>query len=405
MITTRPIEVLLGRYRLGQHLGQGGMSEVFAAEDLRLGRPVAIKMLRPHLGADATVRYRFEQEARTAARLSHPNVVGILDTGEEDGVAFIVMERLDGTTVCDELRQGALSEERVRSIARQVLGALAAAHDAGVIHRDIKPANLLTCTDGRVKVADFGIATAMDEAQTITGTGLLMGTPAYLAPERLSGKPASPSADLYSLAAVLYECLTWRRPFEGPTTLETIVQIRERDPRPLAELRPGVDPALAEVVERTLDKDPARRPASARAMRSWLEGSFDTETASLHLDPAATAVIPIGPPTRALPFEQPLPTPEATPLDPGPAVRRPTIGGRLPALTEALRRHRAPVAFLGAMLVALLIGLPFSGGGTPAPGRPAPATQLSSPPHHAAHHASVPAPLLKALGNLEKAAG
>ncbi len=401
--------MLHGRYRLGQRLGQGGMSEVFAAEDLRLGRPVAIKMLRPHLGADATVRYRFEQEARTAARLSHPNVVGILDTGEEDGVAFIVMERLDGTTVCDELAKGALDEERVRSIARQVLDALAAAHDAGVIHRDIKPANLLTCTDGRVKVADFGIATAMDEAQTITGTGLLMGTPAYLAPERLSGKPASPSADLYSLAAVLYECLTWRRPFEGPTTLETIVQIRETDPRPLAELRPGVDPGLAEVVEATLDKDPARRPTSARAMRAWLDGSFDTETVSLHLDPASTAVIPFGPPTRALPSGQPLPTPEATPLDPALPARRPAIGERLPALAEPLRRHRVPIAFLGAMLLALLVGLPLWGGGAaPAPTRPTPATQLSSPPQHArhaTHHAGVPAPLRKALGSLEKAVG
>ncbi|MHB1988068.1 MAG: protein kinase domain-containing protein [Acidimicrobiales bacterium] len=372
VVTARPRETLSDRYRLGARLGQGGMAEVFAAEDLRLGRQVAIKMLRPQLGADETVRYRFEQEARTAAKLSHPNVVGILDTGEDDGVAFIIMERLPGTTLADELAGGPLDEGRVKQVARQVLSALAAAHGAGIVHRDIKPANVLTCPGGLVKVADFGIATAMDEAQSITTTGLLIGTPAYLAPERLAGTPATASADLYSLASVLYQCLTGRRPFEAASTIELIMAVRDGRPEPIEQLRPGVDPDLARLIERTLDKDPAARPSSAAAMGRLLTGADDdmagfgpaVAMTEVMAQPQRDATVPL----FAQGSTEILTRPEVIPGQPAMADRVESTRRRLAAMTEPHRaflagqakHHRVPLVFFGALLLALVIALSLS---------------------------------------------
>ncbi len=373
------------------------MAEVFAAEDLRLGRAVAVKMLRAHLAADEQVRERFELEARTAARLLHPNVVGIFDTAEDDGVAYIVMERLPGTTLADELRTGPMSEERAREVARQVLAALAAAHAVGIVHRDIKPANVLTCADGQVKVADFGIATAMDEASGITSTGVLVGTPAYLAPERLDGSPATASADLYSLGALLYVALAGRQPFESRNTLGLIAAIREEEPVPLAELRPDLDPALASLVSQAMAKDPADRPASAAAMAALLEAGIG-DTAELPADPAPTRVMarPGAGDTQVL--ERPGP---ATP------AARPRLGslgslGRWEGWGRA-RRYRVQLAFLTAALLALAIALSLSAGGGGAPSAP-PARRSAPPPSYpVVRH--VPASFTRALDGLERAVG
>ncbi|HSH60803.1 MAG TPA: protein kinase, partial [Acidimicrobiales bacterium] len=206
-------EVIADRYELGTVLGRGGMGEVRDGLDRRLGRPVAVKLLRRDLAADPELRRRFEGEARAAARLAHPNVVAVHDTGEQEGVPYIVMERLAGRTVADEIAEGPLEPARVQRLGREVLAALDVAHRAGTVHRDIKPANLLLTPESSVKVADFGIAKAAEALPSdVTASGQVIGTPAYLAPERLEGAPATARSDLYSLAVVLYEALSGTKP-------------------------------------------------------------------------------------------------------------------------------------------------------------------------------------------------
>lgn len=254
---------------MGPVLGRGGMGHVHHAWDRRLERAVAVKVLQPDLAADGDIRRRFEAEARSAARLVHPNVVAIFDTGEDEGLPYIVMERLPGSTLKDLLAEGPMSPSEVRQVGEQVLAALDAAHRAGVVHRDIKPSNVLSAGDGQWKVGDFGIAksVAVDEGDH-TRTGLVIGTPAYLAPERLYGQPATPAADLFSVGVVLYEALVGRRPFEGPAGTAA------GDPPAGSTLsgRPGVEPALASTIDRAIATDPGARFQSAREMSGALVG-------------------------------------------------------------------------------------------------------------------------------------
>ncbi|MGH9151457.1 MAG: serine/threonine-protein kinase, partial [Acidimicrobiales bacterium] len=249
--------VLRGRYRLGPLLGRGGMAEVYEGHDERLDRPVAVKVLRAEMAADPGVRERFEVEGRSAARLAHPNVVAVFDTGEEQGTPYLVMERLPGDTLADRMADGPVDQEWLRAVAADVLAALGAAHAAGLVHRDVKPGNILMAADGRAKVADFGIAKSLEVAGDLTGTGLLVGTPAYLAPERLDGRPATERSDLYSLGVVLYEALAGAKPFTAETPLAMAGAVLNDVPAPLAELRPGVAPDLAAAVERAMARDPA----------------------------------------------------------------------------------------------------------------------------------------------------
>ncbi len=262
-------EMVAGRYRLGDPLGNGGMAEVFDAMDERLERPVAIKLLRTELSGDPGLRRRFEIEARAAARLVHPNVVGVFDTGEAGGRPYIVMERLPGDTLADRLREGRMDEPGTRRLASEVLGALAAAHAAGILHRDVKPSNILWARDGSAKVADFGIAkgterTLDNQTGDITATNLVIGTPAYLAPERLLGHPATPRSDLWSLGAVLYEALAGVRPFPSATAL--VHDPDQPEVVPLESRRPGLDPMLSTAIDRALARRPDQRFASAAEM-------------------------------------------------------------------------------------------------------------------------------------------
>lgn len=264
--------VVAGRYLLGPVLGRGGMAEVRQSRDLKLQRPVALKLLRADLASDRALRARFEAEARSAARLQHPHVVSILDTGEEGGVPFIVMELLPGETLADRIREGRLEESTVRPLASQVLGALDAAHSAGILHRDVKPANILFDSEGAAKVADFGIAKSMEDgvAVTLTSAGDVLGTPAYLAPERAEGRAASPASDLWSLGVVLYEALTQQRPFSGDSALATALAAREGSMTPLGSIRPGLSARLVAAVERAVAPGPDDRFASAAAMAAGL---------------------------------------------------------------------------------------------------------------------------------------
>lgn len=247
------------------------MAEVYEGHDERLGRPVAIKLLRADMASHPEVRGRFEVEARAAARLSHPNVVAVFDTGEDAGTPFIVMERLPGETMADRMAAGPVDEEWVKKVAGDVLGALDAAHAAGIVHRDIKPGNILLGTDGCAKVADFGIAKSAEAAAgDPTAVGLLLGTPAYLAPERLDGEPATPRSDLFAVGVVLFEALAGTKPFGGTTPVAMATAIQTEAPLPLAQIRPDVDPVLAGVVAAALAKNPNDRPDSARDMAARL---------------------------------------------------------------------------------------------------------------------------------------
>lgn len=262
--------VIAGRYELGEIIGTGGMGEVRAGRDLELDRPVAIKFLRPQMDPQIEVKIRFASEAEAASRLSHPNIVAVFDAGEDEGVPFIVMELLSGRTLAHKLAGGPLDPGEVQRFGLEILDALEASHAQGILHRDLKPGNVMLTQHGTAKVADFGIA-KITEGMDITGTGMMLGTPAYLAPERVAGKPATPASDIYSAGVVLYELLTAKRPFEADTPLGLVRAMQEEEPQPLTEARPNIDPALAAIVERAIAKDPAQRYSSAREMAQALE--------------------------------------------------------------------------------------------------------------------------------------
>src|SRR5688572_19870491 len=284
MSSTDQMETVGGRYRLGELIGHGGMGEVFAAHDLRLDREVALKLLRPELAQQDGMRERVVAEARLAARLTHPHVVGVLDAGEQDGRPFVVMERLSGRTLRDELADGPLPAERVRDVGLQVLRALAAAHELGIVHRDVKPGNVLDAGVGTWKVADFGIAKWVHADETLTGTGELMGSPSYLAPERIEGQQAGPASDLYAVGVLLYEALCGRRPFEGEDPIALATAIRDGEYERPTSVLPDADPTIVAVIERAMQRDPAERYESAAQMAAALLG----EVAPASEDTAAT---------------------------------------------------------------------------------------------------------------------
>ena len=307
--TTDAPTVLADRYRLGEVIGRGGMGDVYSALDLRLDREVAVKVLRPEMARQPDIRSRFETEALSAARLSHPNVVTVYDSGEDQGVPFIVMECLPGRTLATAMAAGPADQAWIRHVGLEVLAALGAAHAAGVIHRDVKPGNILLTDDGRAKVADFGIAKSLEplgSSMTDPTTGhLMLGTPAYLAPERIEGKPATPASDLYSLGVVLYEALAGAKPFTGDTPIAVAMAAVHDVPEALVHRRPDIDPALAATVETAMQRDPTARfdtaEDMARSMRAAGTGpAAEAEMATIVETPAAdqTSVLVGVPPAR-----------------------------------------------------------------------------------------------------------
>lgn len=253
-----------GRYRLDELLGRGAMGEVWRARDTALGRDVAVKLLLEHTEApDAAERFR--REARTAARLNHPNVVAAYDFDEENGRGYLVMELVPGRSLRQELAErGPLDAQQARRFVAQAAAGLAAAHADGVVHRDIKPGNLLLTADDTVKVADFGIARAvMGAASALTTTGEVLGTTPYLAPERGSGGDAGPESDIYALGCVLYEMLCGRPPFTGDPAA-VVYQHVSAEPQPLTDLRPDIPADLSDLTTRMLDKDPTSRPTAGQ---------------------------------------------------------------------------------------------------------------------------------------------
>jgi len=263
-----------GRYQLGSLLGAGGMARVYVATDRVLERQVAVKVLSPPDAQDPLFVERFRREARAAARLSHPNIVAVFDSGSDADQPYLVMEYVPGESLAELLhRQGRLAPGRAVELAIQVCAALAAAHAQGLVHRDIKPANVLVGEDGQVKVTDFGIVKA-SAATTLTGTGTVLGTAAYLSPEQAQGHPVDARSDLYGLGCVLYELLCGSPPFgsgadRSPVAVATR-HVRE-PPEPPSMRNPQVAPALEAVVLTALAKDPAQRYQSAVELQHALE--------------------------------------------------------------------------------------------------------------------------------------
>jgi serine/threonine-protein kinase len=264
-----PGVVLAERYRIIGLLGRGGMGEVYRADDLKLGQPVALKFLPRHLAADRERLERFFSEVRIARQVSHPNVCRVYDVGEIDGQQYLSMEYVDGEDLASLLKRiGRLPPDKALEIARELCAGLAAAHERGVLHRDLKPANVMIDGRGRARITDFGLAVAAGEVVE----GEVSGTPAYMAPEQLAGKGASIRSDVYALGLVLYELYTGRKAFDGATLQELRRKHAEDPPATPSAITPGLDPVVERVILRCLEKEPSARPASAAQVAAALPG-------------------------------------------------------------------------------------------------------------------------------------
>jgi eukaryotic-like serine/threonine-protein kinase len=261
-----------GRYRVERELGRGGMAKVFIGTDTVLGRTVAIKLLAPQFADDDGFVERFRREAQAAARIGHPHIVSVFDTGSDDGVHYIVMEYVEGRTLADFLAGGGrILPDRAIDIAEDVLTALEAAHAQGVIHRDIKPGNIMINPKGDVKVTDFGIARVTTTAETVAQTAAILGTASYLSPEQAQGQPVDGRSDIYSLGCVLYEMVSGRPPFLGDSPVAVASKQVLEQPIPPSKLNGDVTPELDAVILRALAKNPANRYQSAEEMRADLD--------------------------------------------------------------------------------------------------------------------------------------
>jgi eukaryotic-like serine/threonine-protein kinase len=299
----------LAHYEIQAPIGEGGMGVVYRAVDTRLGRPVAVKLLRADGAVSADSRKRFVHEARAASALNHPHIITIYDIGQEHGVDFIAMEYVAGTSLAQLIGGSARSVDRCLELAIQIADALAAAHAAGIVHRDLKPANIMVTDKGSVKVLDFGVAklaepttgTSIGEPIT-TGTspashpqtqeGAIIGTAAYMSPEQAEGKPADARSDVFSFGAVLYELITGRRAFSGATKMATLAAVLSKDPQPMTQVVPGLSPNLEKTIARCLRKDPERRWQSMADLKIALE--------DLREDGQSPRPAPAAPPIAAL---------------------------------------------------------------------------------------------------------
>jgi len=275
---TESVRVLAGRYQLGERIGRGGMAEVFSGTDARLGRKVAVKLLRPSLANDPAFRTRFRQEAQAAAKMAHPTIVRVFDAGEETvrdpsgvevQVPFIVMEHIQGRLLKDVIADGPVAPAEAVRIIDGVLTALEYSHRAGVVHRDIKPGNIMITSNGQVKVMDFGIARAISESSaTIAQTSAILGTAQYFSPEQARGETVDARTDLYSAGVVLYEMLTGRPPFAADTAVAVAYQHLSEEPVPPSAVVSAISPSLNAVVLRALAKDRFERYQSATEFKA-----------------------------------------------------------------------------------------------------------------------------------------
>src|ERR1700688_3683113 len=272
---------VIGHYRILEKIGSGAMGDVFRARDERLGRDVALKVIRPASSDNPDHLRRFEFEARAAAALNHPNIVAVYDVGLSDGSPYIVCELLEGKTLRKRLAEGALPIRLAVDYSLQIAEGLIAAHDRRIIHRDLKPENLFITVDGRVKILDFGVAKLQSAAEesgrtvedltTVTKSGAVIGTVAYMSPEQLRGKAVDHRSDIFSVGAILYEMLTGRRAFRGETEVDTITAVLREDPPEFNPQQIAVPGSLQEIVFHCLEKEPENRFQSARDLAFALD--------------------------------------------------------------------------------------------------------------------------------------
>lgn len=385
-------ELIGGRFRVGRPIGSGAQGRVVAAHDDLLDRPVALKVLRVG-GPDSNARARFLREARSAAGIVHPNVVMVFDVGAVDGdladpttTPYIAMELVDGPSLAQVLTdRGALAVADAVEATRQILAGLGAAHHRGLLHRDVKPGNVLLAPDGTVKLTDFGIATSAEGGAALTQTGTMLGTVAYLAPERIAGRPATPASDLYAVGVILFELLTGKPPYTGDSALDVAMAHGHApvpDPR---EARADIPPALAELVVRALAKDPADRFPTAAEMDRALADTGVAEGAPAIAGPPVTAALPVLPAASAVPSvvasrtatsRAMSPNAVAPGLDEGPGAP-PDHPGRPGRGSGVVRTATLVVGgLLVAVVVAALVGSSLDNGSTSA----APATPSSAVP-------------------------
>ena len=386
-----PHQILADRYELGALLGRGGMGSVYTAQDLVLGRKVAVKVLDvAQVPAEAVQRFR--REARILASLSHPHIVTVFDFGADDETVWLVMELLAGPDLSQWLtEQGVMPVPLVLTLAQQVASALAEAHAAGIVHRDVKPANVMLAADGHCKLLDLGIARlvgATDTHAALTQTGMILGSVPFLAPEVISGRPSGPAGDLYGLGGVLFTLLTGRPPFQGDTLTATLAQHLHASVAPPSTERSGVSVELDALVAALLAKQPQDRPTAQQAA-DWLARLADGEpaaAAALATGPGATERLEVTPDVTRL-----LTVPIRTDPPPSPIVppRQPSPGW------APTRTALTVAAVVVAVLVLLLVRSCTSS--TPSPTAPSSltATQRSAtPPGSATPPASTPSPTL-----------
>ncbi len=366
--------VLLGRYKLNARLGVGGMATVYDGEDLVLARRVAVKVPLPSFASDPAFVTRFENEARAAAALTHPNVVAVYDVGHAEGTRFIVMEFVDGESLKDLLRrESPLLPEDLVQVGSRVGDALDAAHRGGLVHRDIKPQNILLTPEGRVKLADFGIALALG-ADSATRTGTLLGSVQYLAPELARGESATPLSDIYALGVVLYEMATGRLPYGGETPMAIALQHVEAEPRRPSEWNSALPPALEGIILRAMAKPAPARFASAADLAGALRAFARGEAAVGNSAMAAAADAPVGSwatrapaaadPAATVPWawgQPPPPSPWATAGAVGqtqslPATAAPPVVASAPAAPR-YPSARWPLFLLGLVSLLCVLGL------------------------------------------------
>ena len=271
---------VVGHYRILEQIGAGAMGEVYRARDERLGREVAIKVIRAASSGNADHLRRFELEARAAAALNHPNIVAVYDVGQDEGSPYIVCELLEGQTLRMRLSEGPLPVRSAVDYSLQIVQGLIAAHERRIVHRDLKPENLFVTREGRIKILDFGVAKlqatteegrSVEEMTTVTKTGAVVGTVAYMSPEQLRGRAVDHRSDLFSVGSILYETLTGRRPFRGETEVDTITAVLRENPPELELEEARIPVAFQQVVRHCLEKEPEKRFQSARDLAFALE--------------------------------------------------------------------------------------------------------------------------------------